>query len=283
MRRRLLVIAATLGFVTTPLPAEAMQDPADAGICEACEAVLELALANPRRDEDRPRDEYRHPGQTLAFFKVEPGMTVVDYMPSGGWYTRVLAPYLGEKGQYIGLNPDVHDATDAQKEYFANLAATFPAQAAGWTGLPADRIGAYNSDSLPKALNGTVDRVLIFREMHNLKRFGWLQRELATVHGLLKDDGLLGIEQHRAKADAPDDYVDGNKGYLREKDLIALVEAQGFELAGQSEINANPRDTADYPVGVWVLPPVLATKQDEARYRAIGESDRMTLLFRKRR
>jgi predicted methyltransferase len=283
MRRPLLIIAATLGFVTTPLPAQAAQEATEAGICEACEAVLELALANPRRDEDRPRDEYRHPGQTLSFFRVEPGMTVVDYMPSGGWYTRILAPYLGEKGHYIGLNPDVREATDAQKEYFANLAGTFPVKAAEWTGLPAQRIGAYNSDSLPEDLKGSVDRILIFREMHNLKRFGWLERELGTMRGLLKEDGLLGIEQHRAKADAAADYVDGNKGYLREQDVIAMVEAQGFELVGKSEINANPRDTADYPEGVWTLPPVLATKQDEARYRAIGESDRMTLLFRKRR
>ena len=282
MRRRLLVIAATLGFVTSPLPAEAAADPRDAGICEACEAVLELALAHPRRDEDRARDQYRHPAETLAFFRVEPGMTVVDYTPSGGWYTRVLAPYLGEKGRYIGLNPDVSAGSQAQKDYFADLAATFPAKAAEWTGLPAERIGAYNTDSLPEELKGTVDRVLVFRAVHNLHRFGWLYRELSAMRGLLKDDGLLGIVQHRAKADAPADYTDGGKGYLREKDVIGLVEAHGFELVGRSEINANPADTADYPMGVWTLPPNLASKQDEARYRAIGESDRMTLLFRKR-
>lgn len=282
MRRRLLVIAATLGFVTSPLPAEAAPESRDAGICEACEAVLELALAHPRRDEDRARDQYRHPAETLAFFRVEPGMTVVDYTPSGGWYTRVLAPYLGEKGRYIGLNPDVSAGSQAQKDYFADLAATFPAKAAEWTGLPAERIGAYNTDSLPEELKGTVDRVLVFRAMHNLHRFGWLYRELSAMRALLKDDGLLGIVQHRAKADAPADYTDGGKGYLREKDVIGLVEAHGFELVGRSEINANPADTADYPMGVWTLPPNLASKQDEARYRAIGESDRMTLLFRKR-
>ncbi|WP_324740243.1 methyltransferase [Tsuneonella sp. CC-YZS046] len=282
MRRRLLVIAATLGFVTSPLPAEAAPESKDAGICEACATALDLTLDNARRAEDRARDEYRHPAETLAFFRVEPGMTVVDYMPVPGWYTRILAPYLGDKGRYIGLNPDVSTATDAQKEYFVNLAGTFPAKAAEWTGLPADRIAAYNTDSLPEELKGTVDRVLIFREMHNLHRFGWLHRELTAMRGLLKDGGMLGIVQHRAKADATAAYTDGNKGYLREKDVIALVEAHGFELVGKSEVNANPRDTADYPVGVWTLPPVLATKADEARYRAIGESDRMTLLFRKR-
>lgn len=282
MRRRLLVIAATLGFATSPLSAEAAPKSAEAGICEACKTALDHTLDNARRAEDRARDEYRHPGGTLAFFRVEPGMTVVDYMPSSGWYTRILAPYLGDKGRYIGLNPDVSTATDAQKEYFANLAGTFPAKAAEWSGLPSDRIEAYNTDSLPESMNGTVDRVLIFREMHNLHRFGWLHRELTAMRGLLKDGGLLGIVQHRAKVDAAASYTDGNKGYLREKDVIGLVEAHGFELVAKSEINANPRDTADYPVGVWTLPPVLATKADEARYRAIGESDRMTLLFRKR-
>lgn len=282
MRRRLLVIAATLGFATSPVSAEAAPKTAEAGICAACEAALDLTLGNARRTEDKARDEFRHPAETLSFFRVEPGMTVVDYMPSSGWYTRILAPYLGDKGRYIGLNPDVSTGTDAQKEYFANLAGTFPAKAADWTGVPADRIAAYNTDTLPESLNGTVDRVLIFREMHNLHRFGWLHRELTAMRGLLKDGGMLGIVQHRAKGDAPAAYADGNKGYLRERDVIGLVEAHGFELVGKSEVNANPRDTADYPVGVWTLPPVLATKEDEARYRAIGESDRMTLLFRKR-
>lgn len=282
MRRRLLIIAATLGFVTSPLAAESAVDSSEAGICEACEAVLDLALANPRRAEDRVRDKYRHPAETIAFFGVEPGMTVVDYMPSGGWYTRILAPYLGEKGRYIGLNPDVSSGTDKQKESFGGLGATFPGKAAEWTGLPADRIAAYNTDGLPEELNGTVDRVLILREMHNLHRFGWLHRELSAIRSLLKDDGMLGVVEHRAKEDAPADYVDGNKGYMREKDVIGLIEAHGFEFVGETDVNANPRDTADYPIGVWTLPPVLATKQDDARYKAIGESDRMTLLFKKR-
>lgn len=282
MRRRLLVIAATLGFVTSPLSAESAAESAEPGICEACEAVLDLALANPRRSEDKARDQYRHPAETLAFFRVEPGMTVVDYMPSSGWYTRILVPYLGEEGRYIGLNPDVRAASEKHRKYFGDLAATFPAKAAEWTGQPAERIAAYNTDSLPGDLNGTVDRVLIFREMHNLHRFGWLHRELSAMRALLKDDGMLGIVQHRAKPDAPAGYVDGEKGYLREKDVIGLVEAHGFAYVGQSDANANPRDTADYPAGVWTLPPVLATRQDEARYQAIGESDRMTLLFRKR-
>jgi predicted methyltransferase len=283
MRRFLVMFAAALGFAVSPLSDAAQAAEAEVENCSACEAVLDLALAHPRREADRARDEWRRPAEMLTFFRVRPGMTVVDYMPSGGWWTRVLVPYLGESGHYIGLNPDVSTASDQLKRYFGGMAATFPAKAAEWTGVAPARIAAYNTDGLPAALNGAVDRVLIFREMHNLKRNAMLDHELKAVHGLLKPDGLLGIEQHRAKPNAPDAYADGSKGYLRERDVIALIEEQGFELVAKSEMNANPRDTADYPDGVWTLPPNLRLgDKDRDRYLAIGESDRMTLLFRKR-
>jgi len=281
MRRFFLLFAAAFGFVASPLAADAPGPSAEAENCEACEAVMDLALAHPRRKDDRARDTWRHPAETLAFFRVRPGMTVVDYTPSGGWYTRVLVPYLGDAGRYIGLNPAVGADGPA---YHANLAQTFPAKAAEWTGVPAERVGAYNTDGIPAALKGTVDRVVMFRALHGLKRSGKLDSELAAVHGLLKPDGLLGIEQHRAQAGAPDAYVDGSKGYLREKDVIALVEAQGFALVAKSEVNANAKDSADHAGGVWMLSPNLrgVEPQDRTRYEAIGESDRMTLLFRKK-
>ncbi len=283
MRRILVTLCAALGFAASSLPSDALAaDDTETENCTACEAVLDLALANPRRTADRARDVWRHPVETLSFFRVRPGMTVVDYMPSGGWWTRVLVPYLGETGRYIGLNPDVTTAPDNWKKNFGGMGMTFPAKAAEWTGVPTARIAAYNTDGLPAALNGTVDRVLIFREMHNLKRNGMIPRELTAARALLKPDGLLGIEQHRAKADAPDAYVDGSKGYLRQKDVIALVEAEGFELVATSETNANPRDPANHAAGVWALPPGLSQGEtDRSRYQAIGESDRMTLLFRK--
>lgn len=258
------------------------QEPAAAASAKGDSALAEV-LAHPRRNADRARDQWRHPAETLAFFRVEPGMTVVDYMPSGGWYTRVLVPYLGEKGRYIGLNPDVRNASPQMQQNFGNMAQTFPAKAAEWAGVPAGRILAFNTDGLPAELNGTVDHALIFREMHNLQRNGMVHRELTAIRVLLKDDGLLGIVQHRAKPDAPAAYTDGSKGYMREKDVIGLVEAHGFELVAKSEINANPADPADHPAGVWTLPPNLREgEKDKARYLAIGESDRMTLLFRKR-
>lgn len=282
MRIALTALAASLtvavaGFMShTPAHAEA---PAPA----ATSPALAAALADPRRDADRARDIWRHPAETLAFFRVQPGMTVVDYLPSGGWYTRVLVPYLGSQGQYIGLNPGVANAPERTRQSFGNLGAAFPAKAAGWTGVSAERILAFNTDSLPADLDGKVDRVLIFREVHNMWRSGWLYPDLLAMRRLLKADGLLGIVQHRARPDAPASYTDGSKGYLREKDVIAMVEAHGFELVGQSEINANPKDPANHPAGVWSLPPTFSQGEaDRARFAGVGESDRMTLLFRKR-
>lgn len=284
MRRTALwlsAIALTLPALGLPLAA-----PAIAGDKISDEQAMAVVLADPRRDPDRIRDQYRHPAETLAFFKVKPGMTVVDYMPSGGWYTRILVPYLGEKGRYIGLNPDVRNGSDPLKRSLGDLASTFPGRVTEWTGVSGDRIGAYNSDSLPDGLKGKVDRVLLMREMHNLWRLDLMRRELLAIRGLLKDDGMLGVEQHRASKKARADYTDGPKGYLRERDVIALVEAHGFEFVGKSEVNANRRDPADHADGVWVLPPSysgIKNDADKARLTAIGESDRMTLLFRKRR
>ena len=279
MRRFILAALASFGFYSLPVSADTVAaTTTDAEVCEGCEALIELALAHPRREADRARDQYRHPAETLAFFKVKPGMTVVDYMPGGGWYTRILVPYLGSEGRYIALNP-APGSDPKLADNFGGLAQKFPGKAAQWS-LEGAQVQAFNSDSLPKELQGTVDRVLVMRQVHNVERFGWLPRELGIIRGLLKPGGLLGIEEHRAKGDAPDAYVDGSKGYMRQKDVIALVEAQGFELVGASEVNANPKDSADHPAGVWELAPTLATKREELR--AIGESDRMTLLFRKR-
>ena len=247
---------------------------------------MATVLADARRDGDRARDAWRNPAQTLEFFRVTPGMTVVDYMPASGWYTRVLVPYLGTGGRYLGLTPDPA-AADSERfaNYFEGLPASFRENAGGWT-LNGAPYGIVSSDQLSDATDGTADRVLVFREMHNLLRSGAMYTELTRMRDLLKDDGMLGIVQHRARADAPADYTLGNNGYLRQQDVIALVEAHGFQLVGTSEINANPNDAANWDGGVWTRAPSYrgAEEGTEARAtaEAIGESDRMTLLFRKR-
>jgi predicted methyltransferase len=273
---RSILVAAVLALAVPAVPALAQANPA-----------LEQALAHDRRAADRARDAWRHPAETLSFFRVEPGMTVVDYMPSGGWYTRVLAPYLGPQGTYIGLNPELHPGMTGFWDSMRGTADKFPAQAAGWVGEGhAKLLGANANDDL-SALAGTVDRALIFREIHNMRRFGFLHGSLVTMRRLLKDDGLLGVVQHRAKADAPVDYVLGDNGYQREEDVIKLFEAYGFELVDRSEINANPADPANWEGGVWTLPPGYRGAPEGSARRAeldaIGESDRMTLLFRKRK
>ena len=278
MRRSILAAAALSLAAPAGLAAPAAAQQA------AAQTSLAQVLAHPRRAEDRARDQHRHPAETLAFFRIEPGMTVVDYMPAGGWYSRVLIPYLGENGTYIGLNPELDDSLTGYWDMYRGTAEKLPAQAQEWTGGEGARVIGANTNDVPEELHGTADRFLIFREVHNMRRFGWLHDSLVMARNLLKDDGLLGVVQHRAKADAPAAYVLGDNGYQREQDVIALFQAHGFELVERSEINANPKDPANWETGVWTLPPGNDhDAADDAKYQAIGESDRMTLRFRKPR
>ena len=278
---RLALLAAALPIAALPAAAHAQTAPASATLA-ADPAIYDA----PIRADDKARDAFRHPAETLAFFQVRPDMTVVEYMPGGGWYSRVLAPMLTRGGgRYLAINPDpvaMGMTAERQAAWRASTTA-LSTKAAEYTGRAATDVPAYTTDTLPASLDGTVDRVLIFREMHNLRQANVVDSELKAMRRLLKPGGMLGIVQHRAKATADADYANGSKGYLRQADVVNLVTAMGFELAGTSEVNANPRDSADYPGGVWTLPPVYGQKDaDRARYQAIGESDRMTLLFRKR-
>ncbi|WP_241557311.1 class I SAM-dependent methyltransferase [Croceibacterium ferulae] len=270
-----LMLAALAGLMLPSLPVMAQGTPA-----------MEQVLADARRAEDTARDRYRHPAETLAFFQVQPGMSVMDFMPSSGWYSRVLIPFLGPQGTYIGLDPRIAPDATGYMATMRDTATRLPRQAAEWTGEGGARVVGANLDTVPAELDGTVDRVLVFRELHNIRRNDWTHQLLSTARRLLKDDGMVGIVQHRAKADAPAEYTQGANGYLREKDVIALMDSYGFDLVAQSEVNANPKDSADWEGGVWTLPPSYRGAGEDAARRAeldaIGESDRMTLLFRKR-
>lgn len=285
MRRLLFAVSSMLGILAAPVAATAAETPAEAEVCEGCEALLELAAANPLRKDDRGRDTYRHPVETLSFFRVGPQMKVGEYAPGGEWYSRLLGLYLGQQGRLVGLyfDPTSSAFKPEAQDGIRKGAQGYPADVARFTGVPAERFAAFTLDAVPEGEKGTFDRILVIRMMHNLMRWNIADSEIKAMRDLLKPGGLLGVVQHRAKADAPFAYADGSKGYLREADVIGFLEAQGFELVGKSEVNANPRDSADWERGVWTLPPTLALKeQDRARYQAIGESDRMTLLFRKR-
>jgi predicted methyltransferase len=241
---------------------------------------LSAAINHPTRAEDKARDAFRHPAETLAFFHVGPEMKVGEYSPGGGWYTRLLGHYLGGEGQLVGLyaHPVSATADPARQQRIRDTAAGFGTEVAGYTGLPAEKFSGLTLDKAAEQ-KGTFDRILLMRALHNPLRAGTLDTELRAMRELLKDDGLIGVEQHRARADAPWSYANGTKGYLRQEDVIDIMRINGFELVAASEINANPKDTADHQEGVWEMPPTLATKREDLK--GLGESDRMTLLFKK--
>jgi predicted methyltransferase len=241
-------------------------------------------LADPARAEDAKRDKYRNPAKTFEFFQLHPDHVIGEYAPGGEWVSRILGRYVDEKGKYAGLFFGTKSHFDDKaKERIAAGAAKFPADVAAVSGRPATDFTAFSLSDAPANAKGTFDRIIVMRMLHNMVSWNIADAELKAMRDLLKDDGLLGIEQHRAKATAPYSYTDGSKGYMREADIIKLMEINGFELVAKSEINANAKDTANWPDGVWTLPPRLALKDvDKAKYEAIGESDRMTLLFKKR-
>ncbi len=259
------------------------------------EAPSLAAILAAQPDEVRARYDQRHPQETLEFFGIEPGMTVVEALPGGGWYSKILLPYLGENGRLIGANyaHDMWPKFGFFDQPFIDSMATWttdwPQQAQSWAVENGASVAAFDFGSLPEALAGTADAVLLVRALHNLARFegdgGYLTAALADVHRVLKPGGVVGVVQHEARSDMPDEWASGARGYLKRQSVIDRMTAAGFEFVGASEINQNPADQPGADDVVWRLPPSLATSRDDpelrVRLEAIGESNRMTLLFRK--
>ncbi|WP_296721506.1 methyltransferase [Erythrobacter sp.] len=284
MKKLILALATASGLaIAAPVLADhhgMKTDTADSFLKTHAEA-LSGAINHPTRAEDATRDQFRNPEETLAFFRVAPDMKVGEYSPGGGWYSRLLGHYLGGEGQLVGLytNPLTATSDPARQQRVRDMAAGFGAEVAGYTGLPAEKFSGMTLDAIPDDQKGTFDRILVIRALHSPTRSGTADTEIRAMRELLKDDGMIGIVQHRAKADAAWSYANGSKGYLREADMIDFMRLQGFELVERSDINANPNDTADHAQGVWEMPPSLATKREDLKGK--GESDRMTLLFKK--
>jgi predicted methyltransferase len=242
----------------------------------ATTAALDRILpAEHRSLENRSRDVYRHPRETLQFFGLRPDMTVVEIWPGNGWYTEILAPLLRERGQLYAAQMD-----PGSSEYAKNAVEAFRSKLA----LRPDLYDKVVLTTLAPAAAGkqiappgSADLVLTFRNLHNWMMFGWERDALVAMHAALKPGGILGIVEHRGNPAVPQD-AKAASGYVNEQYAIQLIESAGFKLVGRSQINANPRDTKDYEKGVWTLPPGYAAG-DAERYARIGESDRFTLKF----
>ena len=241
-------------------------------------AALKASLAGPqRRPHDAERDGWRHPKETLEFFGVRPNMTVLEVGPGEGWYTEILAPMLSARGKLIDTNNDPNGPPDSRGTFYGQRFKAFLDSAPEVYGKVQTVVVDGKAPKLP--LDGTVDEVLLMREVHGMVAQGTLDAWLGEIHHALKKNGVLGIEEHRGVAGA-DPVESAKKGYVPEKWLVDHIESMGFKLAGKSEINANPKDTKDYAEGVWTLPPTLELgDKDREKYVAIGESDRMTLKF----
>lgn len=283
---------AACGQSETPTAPE--NETAAAQMSEA--KTLDAVLA-AQSDETQARYQYRHPKETLEFFGVEPGMTVVDTLPGEpGWYAPILISYLGPDGKLYGADYDlemwplfVPYATPEFLEARKTWTDTYLSGAADLGVENGADVGAFTYGTVPDDLDGKVDVVLMIRALHHFNRFedkgGYFTSALAEAYDMLKPGGVLGVVQHRASEESSDEWAVGNAGYLKQSHVIAFIEGAGFELAGESEMNANPADQPTEEEFVWRLPPTLATSGEDAELRAqmqaIGESDRMTLKFRK--
>ncbi len=241
-------------------------------------AKLDTVLAGDWRSaENKARDQYRHPKQTLEFFGIKPGDTLIEITPGGGWYSEILAPWLKGSGTYIAAV-----AADASSDYAKKSNEKYRAllqkDAAAFGEV---KLAEFDPKSPVLGAPNSADAVLTFRNVHNWVMAGTAPAMFKAFFDVLKPGGTLGVADHRAANGAALDKVK-DSGYLPQDYVIKLATDAGFELVAQSEINANPKDTKDYAKGVWTLPPTLALgDQDRAKYQAIGESDRMTLKFRK--
>ena len=256
-------------------------------------ALHDALMSQP--EETRARYEARNPGKTIDFIGIKPGMKVVEALPGGGWYSKILLSYLGDDGTLIGADyaADMYpkfgffddEALEAKKTWVED----WTAQAREWdTGSDAD-IRAFAFGSMPESMEGTADAVVFVRALHNLARFEgdgeYLTKALADAYAVLKSGGVVGIVQHQIIEDAPDDWAQGNRGYLKQSFVIEKMKDAGFEFVAESDINHNAKDQPGENDVVWRLPPTLATSRDNPelaeQMKAIGESNRMTLLFRK--
>ena len=283
-------VVADVAQSTEAIATTTAQDIVKSGVDTAKLATI----VNAQPETVKARYDARNPAETLAFFGLEPGMTVIEVLPGGGWYTKIISPYLGNKGHVIGLDYDIKMWSEfggfATPEFIENRKGW----AASWTetlsgDLPenSSQLSAYTLGSIPADVDGQADMILMIRALHNLARFNdeglYLDAALTRLYNSLKPGGIAGIVQHKAPAENDDAWADGNNGYLKTAYVIEQMEKAGFEFVSASDINDNPRDIPSNTDNVWRLPPTLGTSREDAELRSkmelIGESSRMTLKF----
>lgn len=258
----------------------------------ASEAIAAVVNGEWRSEQDKSRDEWRHPRESLEFWGLKPGMTILEVQPGGGYWTEILAPFAHQTGgEFYATaadldNPDTPEGARKGREAFAARFASKPE-------IYGDvKLVNWGAKSAPLPEN-KFDFILTARSVHGWMASGMADKVFADLARGLKPGGILALEQHRAKPGPQDPKA--ASGYVTEEYVIELAKKAGLELVARSEINANPKDTADHPFGVWTLPPTRRTRPyseggaahdpnfDRAKYDAIGESDRMTLKFTKRK
>ena len=293
-----IILAITFIFSACSQP-EANQTPAAEAMPMAettAPATNELsAILAAQPEAVQARYVYRHPEETLNFFGIKPGMTVVEALPGGGWYSKLLLPHLGADGQLIGVNypqavwPLFGFFSEERIAQLATWTTDWPAGAQEWRGENAAPVSAFEFGKSQEDFSGTADAVLFIRALHNLARFedqgGFLTTAITDSYNVLKPGGIVGVVQHHAPDTASDEWANGSRGYLKKGFVIAQMQAAGFEFVASSDVNANSKDRPAAEDIVWRLPPSLRGAKDDAeltaKMLAIGESNRMTLKFRK--
>ena len=238
-----------------------------------------LAQGEHRSEENIARNQYRHPVETLAFFGIKNDMQVVEIWPSSGWYTEILAPYLKNKGKYYaaGFSTSAKRTPEWRKRLVNNFSEKLKKNPELYSAVVVTELSV--PERVEIAPKNSVDAVLTFRNVHNWMKGEYAEGVFSAMYQALKPGGVLGVVEHRAKQGTSlADQI--QSGYVTEAHVKTLAKQAGFVFVESSEINANPKDSANHPKGVWTVPPSLRLKdQDKAKYLAIGESDRMTLKF----
>jgi len=285
-----LAVASTIAFTTTDVQSHDTKTPSMKHSSQSLSAVLDKMP-----EKAKARFDARNPQQTLEFFGIKPGMTVIEALPGHGWYSKILLPYLGKQGKLIGADYSMEmfpkfgffsqERLDAKKTWVQD----WTKDANGWRNENSASVSAFQLGAMPEEVSGTADAVVFIRALHNLARFehdgGFLTSALKETYKALKPGGIVGVVQHKAPEISKDEWANGSKGYLKKSYLISQMKKAGFEYVDSSDININLKDKPVETDIVWRLPPSLATSREneelKKEYLAVGESTRMTLTFRK--